>query len=328
MNGVDLNRFPFEYDLTWMSFFQDARGRTYARYGGREDSGPETQLNRKSLIRVMNQVLDLHKSGDVQPANRYEPTDGSSAVPEQIPTMKQMLAKRKVKCIHCHDVKSTQLKNLRSAGKFDRNMIFTYPSPLNLGIQINPVAQDEVKSVLPASAAAKAGMKAGDRSLRLDGQRILTFADATRVLELTPESGTLPIEFQRDGKTIETEIALPDNWRVNGDPSWRESTHVAGPNSGFWAVKINDQQRKRLGIGPEKLALRTTAIWGSWTRQAGLKNGDVVVAIDGRSSDLSIKQLQTYLQMNRNWGDTIPILVIRNGKRVELSLTLPSGPQD
>ena len=36
MNGVNLNQFQFEYDLTWMAFLQDAEGRTYTRYGGRE----------------------------------------------------------------------------------------------------------------------------------------------------------------------------------------------------------------------------------------------------------------------------------------------------
>jgi predicted metalloprotease with PDZ domain len=328
MNGIDLNRFPFEYDLTWMSFFQDSKGRTYARYGGREDSGPETQLNQKSLIRVMNQTLELHKTGDVKPSNRYEPAPESSLIPEQISTMKQMLAKRKVKCIHCHDVKSTQLKNLRSEGQFKREMIFTYPSPKNLGIQLNPIVQNEIKSVVKRSPAAAAGIRAGDSLKQIDGQRILTFADATRVLELAPETGELAIQVQRQGKTIDTKIELPDQWRNSEDPSWRESTHVAGPNSGFWGVKLDPQQRKRLKIAPDKLALRATAVWGDWAKKAGVRNGDVVVAIDGLSSEMGIKQLQTYLQMNKNWGDTVPVQIIRNGKRAELLLKLPSQPKD
>jgi len=328
MNGVDLNRFPFEYDLTWMSFFQDSKGRTYARYGGREDSGPESQLNQESLVRVMQQTLDLHKTGSVKPPSRYEPDPESAMTPEQIPTMKQMMAKRKVKCIHCHDIKSTQLKNLRRAGQFKRDMIFTYPSPRNLGIQLDSIAQNQIKSVAQGSPASSAGLQAGDTLKQMDGQRVLTFSDATRVLELTPENGKLTVQIQRGGKLIDTKISLPSKWRISEDPSWRESTHVAGPNSGFWAVKLNDQQRKRLRIGPDKLALRATSIWGDWTRKAGIKNGDVIVSIDGLTSEMGIKQLQTYLQMNKDWGDTVPILIIRNGKRVELSLKLPNAPKD
>ena len=327
MNGVDLNRFPFEYDLTWMSFFQDSEGRTYTRYGGRDDTGPESHLNQKSLVRVMKQALELHKTGSVQPNNRYEPASEDSRTPEQIPTMKQMIAKRKVKCIHCHDVKSTQLKNLRSAGKFEREMVFTYPSPYNLGIELDPLAQNQVQSVAKNSAAAAAGMEAGDTLKQLDGHRVLTFADATRVLELTPETGELTVQVQRDGQTIDSKIVLPQKWRSSADPSWRESTHVAGPNSGFWAVKLNEQQRKNLKLGPNQLALRATSIWGDWTRKAGIKHGDIVVSIDGLNSDMGIKQLQTYLQMNKDWGETVPILVIRKGKRIELSMKLPSAPK-
>ena len=44
MNGVNLNQFQFEYDLTWMAFFQNAEGRTYTRYGRREDHDAESHL--------------------------------------------------------------------------------------------------------------------------------------------------------------------------------------------------------------------------------------------------------------------------------------------
>lgn len=327
MNGVDLNRFPFEYDLTWMSFFQDSQGRTYARYGGRDDTGPESHLNQKSLVRIMKQTLELHKTGSVQPNDRYEPATADPLTPEQIPTMRQMMEKRKVKCIHCHDVKSTRLKNLRLADEFNKKMIYTYPSPSNLGINLDPVSQNQVKSVANKSSASSAGMKAGDILLQMGGHRVLTFADATRVLELTPETGDLAVQIQRGGTTIDTILKLPVNWRISQDPSWRESTHVAGPNSGFWAVELNEQQRKNLNIPSDQLALRATAIWGAWTKKSGIRHGDIVVSIDGLNADMGIKQLQTYLQMNKTWGETVPILVIRNGKRMELSMKLPPQPK-
>ena len=112
-------------------------------------------------------------------------------------------------------------------------MIYTYPSPSNLGINLDPVSQNQVKSVANKSSASSAGMKAGDILLQMDGHRVSTFADATRVLELTPETGDLAVQIQRGGTTIDTILKLPVNWRISQDPSWRESTHVAGPNSGF-----------------------------------------------------------------------------------------------
>jgi serine protease Do len=328
MNGIDLNRFQFEYDLTWMSYFQNSDGRTYARYGGREDAGPETQLNKKSLLRVMQKVLELHQNKIAKSFNRYEPDSKQALMPEQIPAMQRMLANRKNKCIHCHDVKSAQLKELHAAGNLKKEMIYTYPSPLNLGIQLDANDQQKIKKVVPDSAAAAAGISAGDVLKRIEEQNVLTFADVTRVLELAPAKGELKLEFERAGKSLEAEIQLTDRWRISQDPSWRESTHAVGPNSGFWGVRLNSDRRKTLKIPPAGLALRVTSIWGNWARQAGIKQGDVIVSIDDRTSDMSIKQLQTHLQLNRNWGDKVSLSVNRNGKRVDTSMTLPEQPNN
>src|SRR5262245_9123051 len=105
MNGANINLFQFDYDLTWMSFFMDANDRFYTRYGGREDSGPETQLTKKSLLRVMRQMLDLHKAKQVQ-TSKHEPAPRETVTPEDLPSMKVMMAGRKNACIHCHDVKA------------------------------------------------------------------------------------------------------------------------------------------------------------------------------------------------------------------------------
>ena len=61
MNGINLELFQFEFDLTWMSFFMDAENRIYTRYGGRDDSSPESHLNRNSLLATMRSALALHK---------------------------------------------------------------------------------------------------------------------------------------------------------------------------------------------------------------------------------------------------------------------------
>src|SRR5262245_56480934 len=117
MNGVDLSLFQFERDLTWMAFFMDAEDRIYRGYGGREDSEAESHLNRESLIRVMRQVLDWHKDGNVESTVSRAPA-GPYRTPEQIPTMAAMMARRTEKCIHCHDVKSAELRQAQATGEF------------------------------------------------------------------------------------------------------------------------------------------------------------------------------------------------------------------
>ncbi len=84
MNGVDLNLFRFEYDLTWMAFFMDAADHFYARYGGREDAGAESHLTQKSLARTMRQALDLHARKAVL-KTRSKPRPKTFRTPEEIP---------------------------------------------------------------------------------------------------------------------------------------------------------------------------------------------------------------------------------------------------
>lgn len=328
MNGVNINHFQFEYDLTWMAYFQNAEGRTYIRYGGREDDDPESYLTKNSLLRVMRQVLVLHEDGRVQPDNRYEPVATSVRTPADIPPMQPMIAKRNESCIHCHDVKLAQLMHLRDLGRLRKEMVFTYPSPSRLGLRLLPDVQYQVQAVDPNSPAEAAGIRAGDLVRAVDDHRVLTFADITRVLELAPEIGTLPISLERNKEMVSTELRLPAGWRRSLDPSWRQSTGVVGPNAGMWGVVANDQQRRQLGLGQDDLALRVTFIHQPWSRAAGLKLGDYLISIDGQKSNMNARQVHTHLNLNKDWGDTIELVVRRDGKDLTLTMRLPASPPD
>jgi predicted metalloprotease with PDZ domain len=323
MNGVNINLFQFERDLTWMSFFMDAHDRFYARYGGREDVEPESHLTKASLLRVMNQVLELHRRGEIQ-KSRYEPAAQPGRTPEEIPTMNALMAPRKEnKCIHCHDVKVAELKHLQSLGRFQRAMVFTYPAPSAVGLDLDSDAQNLIRAVAAGSPAQQAGVQASDILISADGQRILTFADFTRVLELTPAESTLPLKLRRGNKEVEATLKLSGSWRRTPDPSWRESLHVAGPNGGFWGKKLLDDERKAYSLEPGRMSVLVTFIWGDHTRRAGLKEKDVVIKFDGMTRDMTIPQLHAHLNLNRDYGDTIPLTVRRDGKDVDLTMILP-----
>ncbi len=329
MNGVNLNQFQFEYDLTWMAFFQSPAGRTYLRYGGREDHDAETHLTKASLLRSMRQTLALHAKGAVQPANRYEPIATSVRTPEDIPPMRAMMKNRKVSCIHCHDVKVAQLRHARDQGLLRKDMVFTYPSPSNLGIQLDSDEQTLVKSVEDNSPAAVAGIRNGDVVLKVNRQRVLTFADFARVLELAPRTGTVvELAIARNGRPLADikKIRLAADWRNTRDPSWRASGGVVGPNAGLWGVPENAAQRRKAGLGPEDLAIKVTFIHKPWSRSAGIRLKDVIVSIDGQTQHMTTRQLQSYLHQNTNWGDTIELVILRNGKRQTINMTFPNKP--
>ncbi|MCA9217477.1 MAG: PDZ domain-containing protein [Planctomycetales bacterium] len=329
MNAVDLNHFQFDRDLTWMSFFQNADGYTYARYGGREDAASESHLTKQSLEKTMQRVLKLHDQQQVQPDSDFEPRGLAKLAAYDIPTMRQMMSKRKESCIHCHDIKTSQLRDLAQQGKLEKRMVYTYPSPSTFGLKIDSHDQTLVESVAADSAAAVAGLQNGDRVVSMNGHRTITFGDMTRALELVSiDGGDVDVKFVRGDKLQTARVSLKPNWRATGDPSWRSSTGVVGPSSGFWGFKVKPEDREKLGIADDKLAVRVNFLWGQWTKDAGIKHGDTVVRIGDNTADMTIRQLQAYLQMNFEYGAPVEVEVLRNGKRQSMKMTLPDRPDD
>src|SRR5262245_2732825 len=176
MNGVNINLFQFDYDLTWMAFFMDAENHFYARYGGREDGSAESHLTKASLLKVMAEVLKLHEQGQVL-SDGSEPAAEPVRTPEDIaPLARELKRNPGGECIHCHQVKGGELQRLREEGKFSRGLVFTYPMPRVVGIEVDPDDQCAVRAVRAASPAAAAGVLPGDRLRTAAGRRLLTAA--------------------------------------------------------------------------------------------------------------------------------------------------------
>jgi len=65
-----------------------------------------------------------------------------------------------------------------------------------------------VDSVHPGSAAAAAGIQAGDELIRLDGQEVVAIEKLREVLANHRPGDTVPLTVRRDGKTVELELTL------------------------------------------------------------------------------------------------------------------------
>ena len=67
MQGVDLEQFQFDYDLTWAALFLHPDGTVFARYGGRTRDGPMANNSIEGLTATMDRVLEAYKG---YPENR------------------------------------------------------------------------------------------------------------------------------------------------------------------------------------------------------------------------------------------------------------------
>lgn len=57
-------------------------------------------------------------------------------------------------------------------------------------------------------------------------------------------------------------------------------------------------------------------------RAAGVQGGDIIVGIDGLTPDMTMIEFLGYVRRNYLVGERITLNVLRNGKKVNLPLTL------
>jgi predicted metalloprotease with PDZ domain len=178
MAGVDLNTYRFDYDLTFAMLLMSAAGEILHTYGGRDWTDPQSHLSLRSLERLLDTTLREHAATAPAP-----PASGAKLEPplpiEQLPVMKERIARGKApKCFHCHMVNGVRYEQLRRTGKWSREVAFTHPDPVEIGLRLDKDDQQRVPEVVEKSPAAAAGIRPGDRLVMVGDRRVATLSDA------------------------------------------------------------------------------------------------------------------------------------------------------
>ena len=328
MKGVDLEQFQFDYDLTWAAFFMNADGTIYGRYSSRTVAGPMAHNSIESLKNAMEQALALHRA---YPENKalFEGKRGPTPrwkTALEIPALRKRFAQAmyqptaKGNCIHCHNIYDGERETAYAEGNFDLDSIWVYPMPDNVGMKINVDTGHTVEAIVEGSFAAQAGIQPGDTIRTMNGQAIISQADMQWVLHHLPQTATLNVELERNGQTLIKTLPLSGDWK-RSDISWRESMWAIRPKLKVWAPELSAEAKAKLGLKPDALALDVRWVADDRTKAAGLKNGDVIIEVDGQTSAMSNNQMALWVKLNHEVGDSLAIKV-RRGEEV-ISLQLP-----
>jgi hypothetical protein len=338
-NGLDLATFDFDFDLTSAIVFLNADKTTYGRYGSRATRKTEGDNSLEGLRRAMEGALRLHKD---YPKNKKalagkQPAEPEHATPEKYPTLKgrftsklQLGAKVRQSCIHCHQVGEARRAEARKANKaWSDELLFPYPMPEVFGVTLDPKEEARVKSVADGSVGAKAGLRAGDDLVRLEGQPLISIADAQWVLHRAKAGGTLTATVSRGGKEVTVKVPLAEGWRRSEDPQWRTSTWELRRMGlgGMFLQDMTAKERKAAGLGDDALALRIQHVGAfaphNVAQKAGFRKGDVLVSFNGSEDRQTETQLIARALQKHKPGDTVTFVVLRGGKRQTMKLTLP-----
>jgi serine protease Do len=340
MKGVDLNQFQFDHDLNWAAMFINADGAIYARYGTQSAEGPDAYNSIESLEKTMQRVLKLHEK---YPANRStivgkRGKNRSYSTALEMPGMERKEKLRgptkRDNCIHCHMIHDAENIGAYRDGTFTQDMLWRYPLPDNLGIEIDPADGLRIKAVAKGSPADEVGLGAGDEIFSVDGQRIVSIADFQWVLHNLPNKPVYLKIFARRNQGRERELTDIRSYTLRTKPgwkqtdiSWRGSMWSVPPRLRIWMPKLKSEELEKAGLPPTMNAVK--AKWintkekaGREAKKAGLRQNEIVVAVDGNPLPETSQQFSLYVKLNFKPGDDLPMTVWRNGKRVELKIPL------
>jgi serine protease Do len=320
-NGLDLKTFQYDYDQSWACMILTPDGTVLGRYGTRMDSRPpnsEKYLNVPSFRKALERALEVHRN---YPANKDQLAGKNGKEPafprpEAIPGLqnKPKVAATRQECIHCHMVQENILRAKWQKGTLTNDDLWIYPMPDTIGLQMDPDDGLRVKGVTAGSPAAKAGLAAGDDLVSLNGQPLISLADIQWVLHTVPSQTELAVSLQRDGQKVDRKIALSGPWK-EGDLAWRASSWF-GLRQG---LKVEPAPNSK------QMALVIKGLYGTSAQvlpKAGVRNGDVIVAVDGKTEPMTESQFLVYLRLTHKPGDSVKLTIQRGGERREVSVPM------
>jgi S1-C subfamily serine protease len=207
-------------------------------------------------------------------------------------------------------------------------LMFPWPSLSVIGVKCNPKTATTIESVAAGSIAAKAGLQPGDRITAMQGQPLVSVADAQWVLQQTGDAAKVSVNVERQGKTVTTTLDLPAGWRRASDISWRVTSWDLRRMAfgGLLLEPLSDEDRSSLKLPTDKLGLRIKHVgeYGEHARakKAGLMKGDILVGYDGRTDFRTETDLLAYAMQQKKRGDKVAIEVLRNGERKTMTVEL------
>ncbi len=337
-NALDLALFQFDYDLSFSTMFFNGDGTVYGRYGSWTHQHEFQNTTIAGYQRALEVALALHRG---YPINQLALAGKQGvALPFKTPLEIPPLAGKykadldwegKVvpSCVHCHQIGDAIRASYRDQKKaMPTEWIYPMPAPETIGLTLAPDQAALVKSVAAGSAAARAGVQAGDEIISLAGQPLISIADVSWALHRAPESGAVPLVMKRGGAQKVLQLALPANWRTKSDISKRVGTwSMRGMATGGLVLRdLGDAERTQRAVGSDKLALFVSGL-GQYgihgaAKKAGFLKEDVIVELDGRSDRITEGELLGFLLQNHQSGEIVKATVLRGSERVELSLPM------
>jgi S1-C subfamily serine protease len=254
--------------------------------------------------------------------------------PEVIPENKghyKRLTTDRRGCLCCHCVQSGEILAKRKLKiPLDDGQLWVFPMPDLLGLHFDRLEKATVRSVDAGSVGENAGFQKGDRVLTVEKQPIISIADVQWVLHSARDGAKIKVKVDRGGKKTDLTLPLLKGWRRKRGFAWRRSTWPLRQRIlGLVLETLPDDERDRIGVSEGALALRIKNVTpanvkksNSSARSIGLRKGDVIIGVDGKTKPMTESDLLGYVFQKKPPGSKLTLKVHRGGKTKRFQLTV------
>lgn len=202
-----------------------------------------------------------------------------------------------------------------------------------LGVVIQPVSKDLAESfglddtrgalvsdVTDDSPAKKAGLKAGDVILSVNGEAIDDSTTLPRLIGRVSPGDDVKLKVMRDGDQRNIDVTVgdwPEEMTADGSPSTGNATDDQA-KLGIAISDLNDQQKQQLDIDSGVLVRRVDPRGAA--AAAGIQPGDVIVSFDQKPVDNADQLIEAVKQVDEDRA--VPVRIVRDGNSLFVALRL------
>ena len=171
-----------------------------------------------------------------------------------------------------------------------------------------------VSKVEPDSAASRAGLRAGDVILRLDGNAVRDNASLAAQIGMLDPGSHATLEVWRNGKPLTIDVTLGNA----ANPTELASTSEGSGHAklGLAVRPLTPEERAQAGV-PEGLLVESSS---GPAADAGIEPGDIVLSADGKPLD-SVQQLQRIVRDSEK-KNAIALLIQHGDERIFVPVQL------
>lgn len=331
--AIDLTRLPVQgfqdFDMSWWGYVLSPDAQVYSIFGGRDEVSDGTRISKQALANTLRRTLDHHYDprrkrwnvdGDAVAA------DAKSKAPDQLPGYDAWRDAtpyaQKQTCLHCHQIADVLRQPALANGTFNKQRDTNiWPLPENVGLSVDRDDGLLVTNVQKDSAAARIGVRVGDRLATANERRLFGQADLRGVLHRNAApNGTIHLRWLRQGKVMTGNLQLRDGWRRTV-LDWRMSISqgLIGATPGFFPLQARNRPKDKMAIAPffGRNARKSPA------HQAGMRGNHVIVAVDGVREPLAGRGFLVWFRLHYNPGDTAVFTVLAGNKERDIKVVLP-----